>query len=98
MRNTIELVTIEDFKNEMLPVLRELAEIKSYVGKVAPRQYYRNKDLKDIFGFSDNTISDYRNDNTIPYTKIGSIYYYPVKDINIVLEHNSNYHLVKKLA
>jgi len=98
MRNTIELVTIEDFKNEMLPVLRELAEIKSYVGKVAPRQYYRNKDLKDIFGFSDNTISDYRNDNTIPYTKLGSIYYYPVKDINIVLEHNSNYHLVKKLA
>ena len=57
MRNTIELVTIEDFKNEMLPVLRELAEIKSYVGKVAPRQYYRNKDLKDIFGFSDNNIS-----------------------------------------
>ena len=98
MRNTIELVTIEDVKNEMLPVLKELAEIKSYVGKVAPRQYYRNKDLKDIFGFSDNTISDYRNDNTIPYTKLGSIYYYPVKDINIVLEHNSNYHLVKKLA
>ena len=98
MRNTIELVTTEDVKNEILPILKELAEIKSYVGKVTPRQYYRNKDLKDIFGFSDNTISDYRNDNTIPYTKIGSIYYYPVKDINIVLEHNSNYHLVKKLA
>jgi len=98
MRNTIELVTTEDVKNEILPILKELAEIKSYVGKVTPRQYYRNKDLKDIFGFSDNTISDYRNDNIIPYTKIGSIYYYPVKDINIVLEHNSNYHLVKKLA
>ena len=98
MRNTIELVTNEDVKNELLPILKELAEIKSYVDKVAPKEYYRNKDLKAIFGFSDNTISDYRSDNTIPYTKLGSIYYYPVRDINTILEQNSNYDLVNKVA
>jgi len=98
MRSTIELVTIEDVKDEIRPVLKELAEIKSYIDKVAPKQFYRNRDLKAVFGFSDNTICDYRNDNTIPYTKIGSIYYYPVIEINKILQGNSNYDLVNKVA
>jgi hypothetical protein len=96
MKNTIELVTIEDFQDEIRPILKELADIKSYIGRVAPKQFYRNKDLKAIFGFSDNTILEYRSDNTIPYTKLGSIYYYPVAEINNILQQNSNFDLVKK--
>jgi hypothetical protein len=96
MKNTIELVTIEDFRNEIQPILNELNDIKSYLNTVAPKMYYRNKDLKKIYGLSDNTIKDYRDKNIIPYTFIGTIPYYPILEFNKILEQNSNFDLVKK--
>ena len=60
-----------------------------------PKKYYRNKNLKEIFGLSDNTIITYRDNNTLPFTKIGEIYYYPVDEIDKILQKNSNYDLLK---
>lgn len=97
MRNIIELVTIQDFRNEIQPVIKELNDIKSYFNTIVPKIYYRNKDLKKIFGLSDNTIKDYRDKNIIPYTFIGTIPYYPIKEFNRILEQNSNFDLVRKL-
>lgn len=96
MKNIIELVTIEDFRNEIKPVLQELNQIKSYVNANTPKRYYRNKDLKNLFGLSDNTIKDYRDKNIIPFTFIGTIPYYPILEFNKILEQNSNFDLVKK--
>jgi hypothetical protein len=98
MKNIIELVTIEDFRNEIKPVLKELNEIKSYVNTATPKRYYRNKDLKNLFGLSDNTIKDYRDKNIIPFTFIGAIPYYPILEFNKILEQNSNFDLVKKIT
>jgi len=53
-------------------------------------KYFRNKDLKRIFGFSDNTIIEYREKGILPFTKFGLIYFYPVEDINRILQENSN--------
>ena len=98
MRNTVEIVTVEDIKNEIRPVLKELGELKSYISLLPPKKYYRNKDLKEVYGLSDNTIKDYRDNNTIPYTQLGTIFYYPVKEIGDILRRNSNYDLVEKVA
>lgn len=37
-------------------------------------RYYRNEDLKKIFGLSNNTIIKYRQTGVLPYTKLGDIY------------------------
>jgi len=95
-RNTIELVTLEDIHDAISPILKELGELKSYISSQPPKQYYRNKDLKKIFGLSDNTIKEYRDSNTIPYTWIGSIPVYPVSDFNMMLNRNSNFDLIKR--
>jgi len=95
-RNTIELVTIEDIHDAISPILKDLGELKSYMDSKPPKQYYRNKDLKEIYGLSDNTIKDYRDRNIIPHTWIGSIPYYPVSDFNLMLNRNSNFDLIKR--
>ena len=96
MRNTIELITVEDINNAISPILKELGELKSYISIQPPMQYYRNKDLKEIYGLSDNTIKDYRDKNIIPYTWIGSIPIYPVADFNLLLNRNSNFDFINK--
>jgi hypothetical protein len=51
-------------------------------------QYYRNEDLKKIFGLSNNTIIKYRQTGTLPYTKLGDIYLYEVAIIEKILNEN----------
>lgn len=51
-------------------------------------KYYRNEDLKKIFGLSSNTIIKYRQTGIIPYTKLGDIFLYEAKKIDRILRDN----------
>jgi hypothetical protein len=73
--------------DENANVFKQVNELKS----VQNQEYYRNKDLKKIFGFSDNTILNYRDSNIIPYAKIGDIYLYPVKELKMLLLKSGNF-------
>lgn len=52
-------------------------------------KYYRNSDLKEMFGLSNNTIIKYRETGTLPYTRIGDVYLYEVKMIEQILKNNN---------
>jgi len=79
---------------EMEPVIKLLAEIKSNFDKIKqPKKYYRNSDLKELFGLSDNTICSYRDKNILPFSRMGEIYYYPINEIEQLLNKNSNFDL-----
>jgi hypothetical protein len=79
---------------EMEPVIKLLEEIKSKFDKIRqPKKYYRNSDLKELFGLSDNTICTYRDKNILPFSRMGEIYYYPIADIDNLLSKNSNFDL-----
>ena len=51
-------------------------------------KYYRNYDLKQLFGLSNNTIIKYRETGILPFTKLGDIYLYEVSSIMQILNHN----------
>lgn len=51
-------------------------------------RYYRNEDLKKIFGLSNNTIIKYRQTGILPYTKLGDIYLYESSKIEKILNEN----------
>ena len=79
---------------EMESVIKLLEEIKSKFDKNRqPKEFYRNSDLKKLFGLSDNTICTYRDKNILPFTRMGEIYYYPISDIYNILSKNSNFDL-----
>ena len=75
-----------------------LTEIQSKLDSIRqPKKYYRNSDLKELFGLSDNTILSYRQKNILPYTRIGDIYYYPIEEIDKILKSNGNFDHVRKM-
>jgi hypothetical protein len=58
---------------------------------ISSKKYYRNKDLKVLFGLSPNTISKYRDEGQLPYTLLGEIYLYPVNEVDKRLNKNASY-------
>ena len=62
-------------------------KIKGQQGKTQ-KKFYRNEDLKKIFGFSNNTIIKYRQTGILPFTKLGDIYLYDAEKIDEILKSN----------
>lgn len=58
--------------------------------KITKPGYYRNEDLKRIFGLSSNTIIKYRQTGVLPYTKLGDIFLYETNKIDEILKRNGS--------
>lgn len=75
------------------PVLLRLETIDSKIDgqvKVIRPIYYRNEDLKKIFGLSNNTIIKYRQTGILPFTKLGDIFLYDAVKIEKILHENNS--------
>lgn len=73
-------------------VLLRLQTIDSKInqGKALRPEYYRNEDLKKMFGLSNNTIIKYRQTGILPYTKLGDIFLYDSSKIDKILRSNGS--------
>lgn len=90
------LLSTDKLKSLLNPVFNKLEDIDKKLNKKTSTHniaYYRNKDLKENFGLSPNTIIKYRELGIIPFTTIGDVYLYPITQLNEVLERNSNWEL-----
>lgn len=65
-------------------------ELQKLPKKARPSKYYRAKDLKELFGLTNNTIIKYRENGILPYTMLGGVYLYDAKGIDEMLEHNKS--------
>ena len=63
-------------------------ELQKLPKKAQPSNYYRNNDLKQLFGLSNNTIIKYRENGTLPFTRLGDVYLYEVDEIKKILKLN----------
>ncbi|WP_298238389.1 helix-turn-helix domain-containing protein [uncultured Algibacter sp.] len=87
----ISIIPFGELKKLLLPLHNKLAQLESKLDKTSSKplkKYYRNKELKLHFGLSQNTIIKYRNNGQIPFTTIGDVYLYPVKEIDEILSKN----------
>jgi hypothetical protein len=100
-QSQLVLVSVDKLESLLNPLLNKLDFIEKNLNKkiTSPKRgYYRNKDLKDKFGLSPNTIIKYRESGVIPYTIMGELYLYPINEINDLLERNSNWDLFQNKA
>lgn len=67
-----------DFKQELFALLKN-QQVQS------PKKWLRNADVKKILGVSPGTLHNLRINGTLPFKKIGSIYYYQQEDIDRML-------------
>lgn len=87
------LIKLDRLQSLFNPVINKLEAIENKLHKKlqAPKGYYRNKELKALFGLSSNTIIKYRESGDIPFTMMGEVYLYPISKIDEILTKNSNY-------
>lgn len=89
----------EQYKKEYLIALEKMlvplyGKLEAIDSKIKIQQsksslkYYRNEDLKKIFGLSNNTIIKYRLNGILPYTKLGDIFLYEAAKIEKILKAN----------
>lgn len=89
----------EQYKMEYLIALEKMlvplfGKLEAIDSKIKIQQskstlkYYRNEDLKKMFGLSNNTIIKYRQTGILPYTKLGDIYLYEAAKIENILIEN----------
>lgn len=95
MKNETGELTIPSVRTIQLllePIYERLANIESSLKnkpqKAIPQKYFRNADLKDIFGLSSNTIIKYRDTGILPFTMLGEIYLYDIASIENILNNN----------
>ena len=91
----------EQYKMEYLIALEKMlvplfGKLEAIDSKIKIQQskstlkYYRNEDLKKMFGLSNNTIIKYRQTGILPYTKLGDIYLYEAAQIEKILTENKH--------
>lgn len=86
----ISLITKNELTHVIQPLITEIQDLKLELQKRNKSyKYFRNKDLKENFGISPNTIIEYRDSGIIPYTYLGGIFLYPVDKIEKILLKNS---------
>ena len=93
-QNEFSIPTVRGIQLLLEPIVVKLQnlenELQKLPKKVLPSKYYRAKDLKELFGLTNNTIIKYRNDGTLPFTLLGGVYLYDVKAIDEMLEQNKS--------
>lgn len=78
-----ELLTkkdLEDFKKELFELLAPMA------GKPAQSKWLRNNEVKKLLGVSGGTLQNLRVNGTLPFNKIGGLYYYKQEDVERMLD------------
>lgn len=95
MKNSEEILipSVRSIQLLLEPIYSRLEAIEysikqSYQKQSSKSKYYRNNDLKQSFGLSNNTIIKYRETGILPYTMLGEIYLYEVALIEQILTQN----------
>ncbi|QEC75246.1 helix-turn-helix domain-containing protein [Mucilaginibacter ginsenosidivorax] len=81
----IELITKEDlreFKGELLKEIKQLVQ----PGQGQSKKWLKSAEVRKLLGISPGTLQNLRINGTLRFTKVGSIMYYKLEDINKILE------------
>ena len=82
----VELVTREDLRR-LEDLLKEIKQIVQ-PGQSQPKKWLKSSEVRKMLNISPGTLQNLRINGTLRYTKMGSIMYYKLEDINKILEEN----------
>lgn len=89
----LKIPSVQSIQMLLEPIYERLTNIENSLKnqplKSTPKKYYRNADLKSLFGLSSNTIIKYRETGTLPYTRLGDVYLYEVNVVEQILKKNN---------
>jgi Helix-turn-helix domain len=83
----VELITRDDLREFKTELLNELKQIMQ-PGQGQSKKWLKSSEVRKMLNISPGTLQNLRINGTLRFTKIGSIMYYKLEDINKVLEGN----------
>lgn len=87
-----EIATKEDINRSVALLSKKIDELTAlFSGKTTNENntYLRTKGIKEMLKISDNKLKTMRESGEIPFSYIGSTYYYPKNEILKILEENT---------
>jgi len=82
----VELITREDLRR-LEDLLNEIKQIVQQ-GQSQSKKWLKSSEVRKMLNISPGTLQNLRINGTLRFTKMGSIMYYKLEDINKVLEEN----------
>jgi len=81
----VELITKGDlleFKNDLLNEMKRIMQ----PGHASAKKWLKSAEVRKLLGISPGTLQNLRINGTLRFTRVGSIMYYKLEDINRILE------------
>ncbi|MBE9584228.1 helix-turn-helix domain-containing protein [Mucilaginibacter sp. JRF] len=82
----VEMITREDLKEWKTELLAEIRKLTGQGSEGVSKQWLKSYEVRKLLKISPGTLQNLRINGTLRYTKIGSIMYYKLDDINKLLE------------
>jgi len=84
----VEIITKEELQTFRVELLNDIKQLLESSGKLEQKKWLKSPEVRKMLGISPGTLQNLRVNGTLPFTKIGSLFYYPYEDINKILEKN----------
>jgi len=93
----IDLITKEDLTDLKMQLIEEI-KLLLKPQKTMHKQWLRSAEVRKMLNISPGTLQNLRINGMLPFTKVGSIAYYEITDIEKMMEKGgSNVQLVRKI-
>ena len=91
---TNEIATVQDLMNLESQIKKMYQKLEDKIvgmldDNYNDEEYMRSKGVKQLLGVSDNKLRTMRESGEVPYSFIGSTYYYSKNEILKILENNT---------
>jgi len=83
---SVEIITKEDLSEFENRLLAEIKKLLSGGEKDGAKQWLKSGEVRKLLKISPGTLQNLRINGTLAFTRVGSIIYYRLEDINKVLE------------
>lgn len=86
----IEIITKEDLQLFRLQLLEDLRQLLRVEPASVQKEWLRGSEVRKVLKISQGTLQNLRIGGKLHPAKIGGIYYYPLEEVNNLLESSGN--------
>lgn len=87
------LITTDDLREFKIELLEDFKAIVNASEKLESKKFLRSAEIRKLLKISPGTLQTFRINGTLPYTKIGGVILYELKEVFKILETNKLHHI-----
>jgi hypothetical protein len=84
------IVTLEDLQNFKQEILSEIQKLFSQKPGATTKKWLKSHEVRELLTVSPGTLQNMRVNGTLPFTKIGSVIFYDIDDIQKMIQDNKS--------